>query len=160
MSNKELLKKLSNVEDFKAYKVAPVKVMTVEEALEKGVKEVWKEATGKIKVETKEGIVDAPESPVICKGADDEVWPQKKSDLEKKYVKTDEVDKDGWTTWKISKKEVVKVKKVPFEFSVNTSWGEKLTGKKGDYLVIKSEEDMWIVDEKLFEKTYKEEKGD
>jgi hypothetical protein len=112
-------------------------------------------------VQTLEGKEEVSAGDYLCRGAADEIWPQSAANLEKKYDATDEVDEQGWR--KFTPKpdaEGVMAARVAHPFEVRASWG-KLSGKAGDFLAknfadrdVPYPDDVWIVDQTLFEATY------
>jgi hypothetical protein len=42
------------------------------------------------------------------------------------------------------------------EFTVDTLEGDDISGKKGDYLCVGVDGEMWPIDQEIFKKTYKE----
>jgi len=127
----------------------------------KKTRPIWvqeiKEAT---KVKTLEGEETVEPGHFLCKGEAGDIWPQKKADLEKKYVATEE-EKDGWRKYQPRPDaEGVMAAEVGHPFVVHAKWGE-LKGKGGDFLIKNHADkgtnypaDVWRVDQKLFEQTY------
>ncbi len=112
-------------------------------------------------VKTLEGEERVPAGNYLCRGEAGDIWPQKEERLTSKYTVTDEADDKGWRKC-LPKRDAVGVMaaQVPRGFQVQANWG-LLSGKSGDYLVKNYEdrdndnpEDVWIVDQGLFEATY------
>lgn len=100
-------------------------------------------------VDTLEGTQKVNKSDIICKGQDGEIWNQPKSRLEEKYTKIK--DDAEWSEWK-PKGEKVEA----FKFEKGNFKIDSMNGKKGDWVLrdIKDKNDVWIVDNDLFNKTY------
>lgn len=98
------------------------------------------------KVETLEGIVEAPIGYRIVTGVKGEKYPIGE-DVFNQYK---QVGEDTYA------KDKVVVKSMPIKEvgSVVTPWGAKLTAKVGDYLIMESEDNMWVVEEAIYETTY------
>lgn len=71
------------------------------------------------------------------------------------------LDPDGFAQYEQSspgiyfkKKTIVRALKLGLSATVSTVWGAVLTAKPYDYLVLKSPNDMWIVDQEIFDETY------
>jgi hypothetical protein len=112
------------------------------------------------KVTTLEGEETVEPGHFLCRGEAGDIWPQKKADLEKKYVATEE-EKDGWRKY-LPRPDAqgVLAAAVEHPFVVHAKWG-KLTGKAGDFLIKNFADketdfpaDVWLVDQKLFIETY------
>jgi hypothetical protein len=112
------------------------------------------------KVKTLEGEETVEPGHFLCKGEAGDIWPQKKADLEKKYVATEE-ETDGWRKYlPRPDAEGVMAAEVGHPFVVYAKWGE-LKGKAGDFLIknyadkaVDHPADVWLVDQKLFGQTY------
>lgn len=128
----------------------------------KKVKPIWaKQVEEDQTVQTMEGQEQVEAGDFLCRGVADEIWPQSKDKLEKKYDSTDEVDDDGWRKY-VPKPDAegVMAAQIDHPFQVEASWG-KLEGKANDFLVKNFADrnepypdDVWVVDAKLFEATY------
>jgi hypothetical protein len=113
-------------------------------------------------VKTIEGTERVKAGDYLCRGEAGDIWPQKATSLTEKYDKTEEVDAEGWYKYvpRADHKGVLAAR-VPHAFVVKASWG-LLSGKAGDYIVkgfadqdVAYPDDVWIVDQKLFQATYK-----
>jgi hypothetical protein len=128
----------------------------------KKVRPIWaKKLTQDQKVKTLEGEEQVQAGDYLCRGEAGDIWPQSAKNVEQKYQPASEPDADGWTKY-VPRPDNQGVWAAPIShaFSLQTSWG-KLTGKPGDFLVKKFQdqfepypEDVWIVDQKLFQATY------
>jgi len=115
-------------------------------------------------VKTLEGEEQVEAGHYLCRGEAGDIWPQTEKDLTRRYKATDELDADGWQKYQPNPDaEGVMATQIDHPFSVEASWG-KLTGKAGDYLLKNFHdrdtaypEDVWIVDQKLFQQTYEKE---
>lgn len=113
-------------------------------------------------VQTLEGREEVPAGSFLCRGEAGDIWPQSEKSLLSKYSETSEIDDDGWRKYTPrADAEGVLAAQIDHPFTVHAKWG-KLTGKKGDYLAKSRSardagepEDVWIVDQKLFEATYR-----
>lgn len=128
----------------------------------KKTKPIWvKRLEHEQTVKTLEGPVPAHAGDYLCRGEIGEVWPQKGKDLEARYTPTEAVDADGWRRYEPRPdSEGVLAAQVAYPFEVQAKWG-KLTGKAGDYVLknfrdraVAYPEDVWIVDQRLFQATY------
>lgn len=112
-------------------------------------------------VETLEGAEQVPAGNYLCRGEAGDVWPQSEERLVDKYILTEEVDEDGWQRCDPRPDAAgVMAAQILHEFQVQAAWG-LLSGKAGDFLVKNYEDrevavpdDVWIVDQELFEATY------
>lgn len=112
-------------------------------------------------IDTLEGQVPARAGDYLCRGAAGELWPQKAKSLEERYVSTDVRDAQGWRQYQPRPDaEGVLAAQVKHAFTVVATFG-RLSGKAGDYVVKKFSdrhvaypEDVWIVDQSLFNATY------
>lgn len=112
-------------------------------------------------VSTLEGPVQARAGDFLCRGEAGELWPQKVKDLESRYSPTDRVDAEGWRQYAPRPDaEGVMAAQVAHPFEVQAKWG-RLAGKAGDYVAknfrdraVPYPEDVWVVDQKLFQATY------
>ena len=112
-------------------------------------------------VDTLEGLLNAKVGDFLCRGEAGEVWPQKGKALESKYSATSLVDGDGWRQYEPRPDaEGIMAAQVNHPFHVKTKWGT-LSGKAGDYVAknfrdrdVPCPEDIWVVDQKLFQATY------
>ncbi|MBC8113754.1 MAG: hypothetical protein H7062_05215, partial [Candidatus Saccharimonas sp.] len=112
-------------------------------------------------VKTLEGELHASAGDYVCRGIAGELWPQQANKLEAKYTPTDTIDPAGWRKFEPRPDAAgVFAAQVPRTFSVTATWGE-LKGKAGDYLVKHAAnqktlypDDVWIVDQSLFDATY------
>ena len=128
----------------------------------KKVKPLWaKEVTENGQIETLEGNEDFSIGDFICKGEAGDVWPQSAKSLIEKYQAEGEVNADGWRKY-VPKKDAAGVMAIQIDhaFHVKTSWGD-LQGKAGDYLLknysdreTEYPEDVWLVDQTIFNSTY------
>jgi hypothetical protein len=132
---------------FHAMKVKPLWALKVSEART---------------IKTIEGNEEVSAGDFICKGEDGDVWPQSAESLLKKYLASEEVNEDGWRKYtpKPDADGVMAVR-IDHRFEVTTSWGN-LTGKPGDFLLknfadkdTDFPEDVWIVDQNIFDSTYR-----
>lgn len=123
---------------------------------------IWaKEITTQQIIQTIEGAVEAQSGDYLCRGSANELWPQASKTLHSRYQSTDEVDDDGWQKFVLCETGAgVMAAQVQHPFQVIASWG-KLSGKAGDYVVknyadrtAHYPEDVWIVDQSIFEATY------
>jgi hypothetical protein len=113
------------------------------------------------KVKTLEGEETVEPGHFLCRGEAGDIWPQKKADLEKKYVATEEDSPDGWRKYLPRQDaEGVMAAEVGHPFVVHAKWGE-LKGKAGDFLIKNYADqkadypaDVWLVDQNLFGQTY------
>jgi hypothetical protein len=112
-------------------------------------------------VKTLEGEEQVPAGNYLCRGEAGDLWPQKEERLTAKYELTDQVDDEGWQKC-LPKPDAagVMAAQVPHAFQVQAKWG-MLSGKPGDFIVKNYEdrgadnpEDVWIVDQGLFQATY------
>ena len=105
---------------FHAKKTRPIWVQEIKEAR---------------KVKTLEGEETVQPGHFLCRGEAGDIWPQKKADLEKKYVATEEDSPDGWRKYlPRPDAEGVMAAEVGHPFVVCAKWGE-LRGKAGDFLI-------------------------
>ena len=112
-------------------------------------------------VQTLEGLETVQAGHYLCKGEAGDIWPQTKTQLDKRYSPTDEVLSDGWRKYEPRPDaQGVMALQIEHPFSVDATWGQ-LSGKPGDYLVknfqdreVAYPEDVWIVDQNLFRETY------
>ena len=112
-------------------------------------------------VKTLEGEERVPAGNYLCRGEAGDIWPQNKDRVTAKYTLTDEVDEQGWRKCDPKPDTAgVMAAQVPHAFQVQAKWG-LLSGKPGDFIVKNFEdrgadypEDVWIVDQALFEATY------
>ena len=112
-------------------------------------------------VTTLEGKEQVEAGHYLCRGEAGDIWPQTEKDLTRRYQATDEADVDGWRKYQPdADAEGVMATQVDGQFSIKASWGT-LTGKPGDYLLKNwgdrdtvYPEDVWIVDQTLFQQTY------
>ncbi len=118
-------------------------------------------------IETLEGVAQVCRGDYLCRGEHGELWPQSAQRLEAKYTATDEFDREGWRKYLPNPDaEGVMAAQVDQPFTVQAAWG-RLSGKAGDYLVKNAAdrdtpypEDVWIVDQTLFQATYKKTRCD
>ncbi len=145
-SNQDLLQEVNSAENwFHAKKTRPIWAQEVKEART---------------VKTLEGEETVEPGHFLCRGEAGDIWPQKKVNLEKKYVATEEVT-DGWRKYlPRPDAEGVLAAAVDHPFIVYSKWG-KLQGKAGDFLIKNYADkendfpaDVWLVDQKLFGETY------
>jgi hypothetical protein len=111
-------------------------------------------------VKTLEGEEQVLAGNYLCRGEAGDIWPQKEERLISKYTVTDELDDKGWHKCFPKPDAAVMAAQVQHAFQVLSKWG-LLSGKPGDFIVKKFEdrdndhpEDVWIVDQDLFEATY------
>ncbi len=126
------------------------------------VKPIWaKRVDENQTVQTLEGTEKVKAGDYLCRGVADEIWPQSKENLERKYDSTDEVDDDGWRKF-LPKPDAegVMAAQIDHPFEVEANWG-KLQGKADDFLLKNHADrdepypdDVWVVDAALFEATY------
>jgi hypothetical protein len=133
----------------------------------KRVRPIWAKLLDKDqKVQTIEGTEEIKAGVYLCRGEAGEVWPQTALRLLDKYEKTDEVDAEGWRKYvPRADNQGVMAAQVKHAFTVHAKWGV-LSGKAGDYIVkdfsnrdVAHPDDVWIVDQKLFQATYKAVEG-
>jgi hypothetical protein len=113
-------------------------------------------------VKTLEGTEQVKAGDFLCRGEAGDIWPQASKSLNEKYQKTEEVDSNGWRKYvPRPDNEGVMAAQVTHPFVVHAKWGV-LSGKRGDYIVksfadrdVSYPEDVWIVDQTLFQATYK-----
>ena len=131
---------------FHAKKTRPIWVQEIKEAR---------------KVTTLEGEETVQPGHFLCRGEAGDIWSQKKADLEKKYVATEEESPGGWRKY-LPRPDAAGVLAavVDHPFVVHALWGE-LKGKAGDLLIknyadkeVAHPADVWLVDQKLFGETY------
>jgi hypothetical protein len=112
-------------------------------------------------VKTLEGEEQVPAGNYLCRGEAGDIWPQKEERLTAKYNLTDDTDEHGWRKC-LPKPDAagVMAAQVPHAFQVQAKWGQ-LSGKPGDFIVKNYEdrdtdhpEDVWVVDQGLFQATY------
>lgn len=128
----------------------------------KKTRPIWaQEITVAKTVTTLEGEETVEPGHFLCRGEAGDIWPQKKEDLEKKYVATEEESPDGWRKY-LPRPDAagVMAAAVDHPFVVHAKWG-KLKGKAGDFLIKNFADkgtdfpaDVWLVDQKLFGETY------
>lgn len=131
---------------FHARKTRPIRVRRLEQ-----------ETT----VKTLEGVERVPAGTWLCRGEAGDIWPQSEQGLNARYNILPEVDGDGWHRCEPrSDAAGVMAARVPHAFQVQARWGV-LNGKAGDFLVKNfadrdndHPDDVWIVDQNLFEATY------
>jgi hypothetical protein len=128
----------------------------------KKVRPIWATRVAQAQtVETLEGSETVREGDYLCRGVQNEIWPQTAEKLQQKYDATDTADEEGWRQYRPKPDaKGVMAAQIDHPFSVQAAWGE-LSGKAGDYLVKSFEdrdvdypEDVWIVDRGLFAATY------
>ena len=125
--------------------------------LARKTKSLWaKQVNEPTEVQTMEGCVTAEPGDYLCRGIQEEQWPQKAIKLLEKYVARDEIDTGGWQRFD-PKPEAAPVEAAPIAnpFRVIAQWGE-LCGKANDYLVRSTTDpsDIWIVDKAIFQASY------
>ncbi len=112
-------------------------------------------------VHTMEGPVEAHAGDFLCRGAANELWPQKASTLSERYSATGTANRNGWRKYTPRPDaEGVMAAQVHHPFTVIARWG-RLSGKTGDYVVKNfrdrdrsNPDDVWLVDQSLFRATY------
>ena len=112
-------------------------------------------------VKTLEGDEEVPAGNYLCRGEAGDIWPQSAERLTAKYTLTDEVGEQGWRKCDPKPDAAgVMAAQVPHAFQVVAKWG-LLKGKQDDFIVKNYKErnndhpqDVWIVDQALFEATY------
>lgn len=112
-------------------------------------------------VKTLEGDEEVPAGNYLCRGEAEDIWPQSAERLTAKYTLTDEVGEQGWRKCDPKPDAAgVMAAQVPHAFQVVAKWG-LLKGKQDDFIVKNYEDrnnghpqDVWIVDQALFEATY------
>lgn len=125
--------------------------------LARKTKSLWaKQINEPIEVQTLEGCLTAAPGDYLCRGIQDEQWPQKANKLLDKYVASEDIDADGWQRFD-PKADAAPVEAAAIEhpFRVIAQWGE-LYGKANDYVVRSTVDptDVWIVDRTIFEASY------
>jgi hypothetical protein len=112
-------------------------------------------------VKTIEGTEAVQAGDYLCRGEAGDIWPQTAKNLGAKYEKAGDADAEGWCKYvPRPDNQGVMAAQVPHAFTIRARWG-LLSGKAGDY-VIKSfsdrevayPDDVWLVDQKLFQATY------
>ena len=112
-------------------------------------------------LETLEGTEHVQQGDFICRGESGDEWPQSGDDLARKYRPTESIDQNGWRKYepKAGVQGVMAVQ-VEHAFEVEAKWG-RLRGKPGDFILKNYEDrdtdypdDLWIVDQQLFNSTY------
>jgi len=161
------------------YRLQEQKRLSHQEVLAKAEEIGWKKARKSagiwakpipepITVQTKEGPVqvsqaqidtgqkDPSKAPWLSQGIEGEQWPQDRGNIDKKYKETSQT-KNGWTYFEPSGPPV-EVSQIDRPFEVQASWG-RLEGKAGDWVVRNPQnpKDVWLIDNDIFEKTYKVE---
>jgi PGDYG protein len=128
----------------------------------KRVRPIWaKEIDKDQTVETIEGPTKAKAGDYLCRGEAGEFWAQSAKQITERYDKTDEVDAGGWRKFTPRPdNQGVLAAQVNHAFSVHAKWGV-LAGKSGDYVLknftdrdVSYPDDVWVVDQKLFQLTY------
>eukprot|EP01088_Endostelium_zonatum_P006064 TRINITY_DN18168_c0_g1_i1.p1 TRINITY_DN18168_c0_g1~~TRINITY_DN18168_c0_g1_i1.p1 ORF type:complete len:170 (+),score=42.52 TRINITY_DN18168_c0_g1_i1:57-566(+) len=122
---------------------------------------MWgKELTQDQEIVTLEGKEKAKAGQILCKGIAGELWPQEKAQVLKRYNKTEMQDGE-WTKY-TPRRDLPGYWASPVkgEFEVKTKWGT-MKGKDKDYILknfndaqTRYPEDVWVVDRKLFNKSY------
>ena len=113
-------------------------------------------------VKTIEGTEQVKAGDFLCRGEAGDIWPQTSKSLNERYQAKDEVDSKGWRKYvPRPDNEGVMAAQVPHTFVVHAKWGV-LSGKRGDYIVknfadrdVSYPDDVWIVDQTLFQATYR-----
>jgi len=109
-------------------------------------------------VHSREGEVLAREGDYICRGVEDELWPQSAAAFLRKYERVDPAD-GGDREWREYRPKPdaceVMAARLDRPIVIPTPQGE-LTGRAGDYLVRSAcdDADVWIVAASIFEATY------
>ena len=107
-------------------------------------------------IETIEGTVNAQQGDYLCRGIEDEVWPQKADKVTEKYTPGGEWDSMGFQRFDPKPGAApVQAAQVTQTFRVTAQWGE-LAGKANDYVIRSTTDpsDIWIVDKAIFEASY------
>lgn len=112
-------------------------------------------------VDTIEGSTKAKAGDYLCRGEAGEFWAQSAKQITERYDQTGEVDSGGWRKYAPRPdNQGVMAAQVAHAFSVHAKWGV-LAGKPGDYVLksftdreVSYPDDVWIVDQKLFQLTY------
>ena len=112
-------------------------------------------------VKTLEGEEQVTAGHYLCKGEAGDIWPQTEKNLNKRYSATDEVTADGWRKYQPHPDaQGVMATQIDHPFEVQATWG-KLSGKPGDFLLKNFSDretaypdDVWLVDQTLFQQTY------
>lgn len=112
-------------------------------------------------IETVEGPVHVEAGNYLCRGVENELWPQSGETLNAKYAPSGEVDEAGWQLYlPLPEASGVQAAQISHPFFVDSAWGT-LHGKPGDYLVKHDSDadtdypdDLWIVSQHLFHSTY------
>ncbi|QJX80007.1 hypothetical protein [Priestia megaterium] len=97
-------------------------------------------------VETLEGTVQAPVGSRIATGVKGEKYPIPAET----FAQYEEVS----TGMYAKKKVVVRSIQLQETASVDTPWGATLQGNPGDYVILESADNMWIVEQDIFNNTY------
>lgn len=125
--------------------------------LARKTKPLWaKKATQPQAVVSLEGRQQMQADDYLCRGIEDEIWPQKADKLTEKYTRSDEWDAHGFQRFDPKPGAApVQAARVASAFRVHAQWGE-LAGKANDYVVRSSTDptDIWIVDKAIFEASY------
>jgi hypothetical protein len=129
----------------------------------KKVRPIWARQLDKDQtVKTIEGTELVKAGAFLCRGQAGDVWPQTAKSLNEKYQRTEEVDPVGWCKYlPRPDSQGVMAAQVSHAFTVHARWGV-LSGKPGDYIVknfadrdVLYPDDVWIVDQTLFQATYR-----
>eukprot|EP01089_Gocevia_fonbrunei_P001759 TRINITY_DN1165_c0_g1_i1.p1 TRINITY_DN1165_c0_g1~~TRINITY_DN1165_c0_g1_i1.p1 ORF type:complete len:169 (+),score=36.93 TRINITY_DN1165_c0_g1_i1:83-589(+) len=111
-------------------------------------------------IKTLEGVERAKKGQILCRGIAGELWPQEEAQVLRKYKPSNIKDGD-WVKY-LPRPELpgFMATTVRGEFDVKTAWGT-MHGKDKDYLVknladsdVEYPSDVWVVDRKLFNKSY------
>ncbi|MEM9412608.1 MAG: hypothetical protein AAGA30_15955 [Planctomycetota bacterium] len=109
-------------------------------------------------VETIEGKVLATAGDYLCRGVLNELWPQSESRLFARYSPSGIFD-NGWQRFDPkSNIAPIMATEVSYPFRLDSRWGQIL-GKPHDFVIQSPDDpsDMWVVDKKIFELSYKAE---
>jgi len=122
---------------------------------------VWaQKLTVATEVHTLEGVERAPAGHMLCRGVAGELWPQAEERLLAKYKPTGTHDGPWRKYVPDPKQKGFFASPAPHDFVLYTSYGV-MHGKKGDYVLknfadgsVEVPREVWVVDRKLFNRTY------
>jgi len=120
-------------------------------------KPVWaKRVDNDQQVTSLEGVQQLSAGDFLCRGIQNEYWPQSSKKLLGNYTPSGQLDHDGFERFDPKPDgNCVLVTKIDHPFRVVTAW-RNLQGKAGDYVVLSMEDptDIWIVDLAIFDASY------
>ncbi len=109
----------------------------------------YKKRNGTIK--TLEGVVAFLPGDYLMQGVDNEEWATARSSFQATYERVSAFDREGFAVYQAN--DVRLAYQIREAFVVKKTSGDILNGKAGDYLV-KSGENIWVIDRDIFERTY------